>query len=115
MISLSEWTPIQENKLSISNSNPKSRKDKIHKADRWVNEWKKASKRHKKKIHKENKYVLMLRPKELNLTKLKEVTFRASYTEMREKLNIIIPKNYHNDVNKMSKPVEVIVKDLESD
>jgi len=47
------------------------------------------------------------------LAKLKEVTFRGSYTEMGEKLIIIVPKNYHSDIKKMSKPVEVIVRDLE--
>jgi hypothetical protein len=32
---------------------------------------------------------------------------------MGEKLIIIIPKNYHNDIKRMSKPVEVTVRDLE--
>lgn len=49
----------------------------------------------------------------IELAKLKEVVFRASYTEMGEKLIIIVPKNYHNDVKRMSKPVEVLVRDLE--
>ena len=49
----------------------------------------------------------------LELAKLKDVTFRASYTEMGDKLIIIVPKNYHNDIKKMNKPVEVVVKDLE--
>ena len=49
----------------------------------------------------------------IELAKLKEVVFRAPYTEMGEKLIIIIPKNYHSDVKRMSKPVEVVVKDLE--
>ncbi|HEU4468399.1 MAG TPA: hypothetical protein VFR61_05125 [Nitrososphaeraceae archaeon] len=53
--------------------------------------------------------------RDLDLTKLKQVTFRASYTEMGDKLIIIVPKNYHNDIRKMSKPVEVIVKDLDSE
>jgi hypothetical protein len=56
-----------------------------------------------------------LNSKEIELAKLKEVTFRASYTEMGDKLIIIVPKNYHNDIKKMSKPVEVVVKDLESE
>jgi hypothetical protein len=54
-----------------------------------------------------------LSSKEVELAKLKEVTFRASYTEMGDKLIIIVPKNYHSDVKRMSKPVEVIVRDLE--
>jgi hypothetical protein len=53
----------------------------------------------------------MLKSNEI-LGKLKEVTFRANYTEMGEKLIIIVPKNYHNDIKKMSKPIEVIVKEL---
>ncbi|TLX90876.1 MAG: hypothetical protein E6K94_05510 [Thaumarchaeota archaeon] len=57
----------------------------------------------------------MLNSKEvgLDLPKLKEVTFRGSYTEMGDKLIIIVPKNYHNDIKKMSKPIEVVVKDLD--
>lgn len=58
---------------------------------------------------------MYLNSKEIELAKLKEVTFRASYTEMGDKLIIIVPKNYHNDIKKMSKPVEVVVKDLESE
>jgi hypothetical protein len=54
-----------------------------------------------------------LNSKEIEIAKLKEVMFRASYTEMGDKLIIIVPKNYHNDIKKMSKPIEVIVKDLE--
>jgi hypothetical protein len=54
-----------------------------------------------------------LNSKEIELAKLKEVTFRASYTVMGDKVIIIVPKNYHNDIKKMSKPIEVIVKDLE--
>jgi hypothetical protein len=53
--------------------------------------------------------------KEIELAKLKEVTFRASYTVMGDKVIIIVPKNYHNDIKKMSKPIEVIVKDLEAE
>jgi hypothetical protein len=34
---------------------------------------------------------------------------------MGDKVIIIIPKNYHNDIKKMSKPIEVIVKDLEAE
>jgi len=49
----------------------------------------------------------------IELAKLKEVVFRAAYSEMGEKLIIIVPKNYHNDIKKMSKPVEVVVRDLE--
>ena len=55
----------------------------------------------------------MLKSKELILAKVKEVVFRAGYIEMGEKLIIIIPKNYHKDVKKMSKPIEVVVRDLE--
>jgi hypothetical protein len=53
-----------------------------------------------------------LNSKEIELAKLKEVTFRANYTEMGEKLIIVVPKNYHNDIKKMSKPIEVVVKDI---
>ncbi|HKX21338.1 MAG TPA: hypothetical protein VJM74_06675 [Nitrososphaeraceae archaeon] len=49
------------------------------------------------------------------MAKLQEVTFRASYTEMGGKLISIISKNYHNDVKKVSKPVEINVKLLKSD
>jgi len=49
----------------------------------------------------------------IELAKLKEVVFRAAYSEMGEKLIIIIPKNYHNDIKRMGKPVEVVVRDLE--
>ena len=49
----------------------------------------------------------------IELAKLKEVVFRAAYSEMGEKLIIIIPKNYHSDIKRMRKPVEVIVRDLE--
>jgi hypothetical protein len=56
-----------------------------------------------------------LNSKGIELAKLKEITFRASYTEMGDKLIIIVPKNYHNDLKKMSKPIEVIVKDLEAE
>ncbi len=49
----------------------------------------------------------------MELAKLKEVVFRAAYSEMGDKLIIIIPKNYHNDIKRMSKPVEVVVRDLE--
>lgn len=56
---------------------------------------------------------MYLNSKEIELAKLKEVTFRASYTEMGDKLIIIVPKNYHSDIKRMGKPIEVIVKDLE--
>ncbi|HVE37986.1 MAG TPA: hypothetical protein VNA18_07325 [Nitrososphaeraceae archaeon] len=49
----------------------------------------------------------------LELAKIKEVVFRAKYIEMGDKLIVIIPKNYHNDIKKMNKPVEIIVRDLE--
>lgn len=58
---------------------------------------------------------MYLNSKEIKSAKLKEVTFRASYTEMGDKVIIIVPKNYHNDIKKMSKPIEVIVKDLEAE
>ena len=35
------------------------------------------------------------------LAKLKEVVFRAGYSEMGDKLIIIIPKNYHNVVTEL--------------
>lgn len=43
----------------------------------------------------------------------KKINFRASYTEMGNKLIIIIPKNYHNDIRKMNKPIDVTVEELE--
>jgi hypothetical protein len=42
----------------------------------------------------------------------KKINFRAGYTEMGNKLIIIVPKNYHNDIKKMSKPVEVSVEEI---
>lgn len=46
---------------------------------------------------------------------VKPVSFRAGYTEMGNKLIIIVPKNYHNDIKKMRKPIEVTVKEIEDD
>jgi hypothetical protein len=43
----------------------------------------------------------------------KKINFRASYTEMGNKLIIIIPKNYHPDIKKMNKPIDVTVEELE--
>jgi hypothetical protein len=40
--------------------------------------------------------------------------FRASWSEMGNKVIIIIPKNYHDDVKKMNKTVEVIIQDIEN-
>jgi hypothetical protein len=51
--------------------------------------------------------------KVLELGKQKEVNFRASYTRMGNKLIIIVPKKYHEDIEQMDKPVEVIVKEIE--
>lgn len=42
-----------------------------------------------------------------------KVDFRAGYTEMGNKLIIIVPKNYHKDIKKMKKPVHVIVEELD--
>jgi len=42
-----------------------------------------------------------------------KVRFRAGYTEMGEKLIIIVPKNYHKDIKKMNKPIDVVVEELE--
>lgn len=42
----------------------------------------------------------------------KKISFRAGYTEMGNKLIIIVPKNYHNDIKKMSKPIEVSVEEI---
>jgi len=44
-----------------------------------------------------------------------KVEFRAGYTEMGDKLIIIVPKNYHRDIKKMDKPISVIVEELEDD
>lgn len=44
---------------------------------------------------------------------VKKVDFRANYTVMGDKLIIIVPKNYHNDIKKMKKPIHVIVEELE--
>ena len=48
----------------------------------------------------------------IELAKFMEVVFRAAYSEMGEKLIINVPKSYHDDIKKMSKPVEVTVRDL---
>jgi hypothetical protein len=45
----------------------------------------------------------------LNMGKLKEITFRGSYTEIGEKLIIIVPKNYLSEKKRMSKPVDAVV------
>lgn len=42
-----------------------------------------------------------------------QVNFRASYTEMGNKLIIIVPKKYHEDIKKMKKPIEVLVEAIE--
>jgi hypothetical protein len=42
----------------------------------------------------------------------KKISFRAGYTESGNKIIIIVPKNYHNDVRKMGKPVEVTVEEV---
>jgi hypothetical protein len=47
------------------------------------------------------------------LEMVRKVDFRANYTESGHKLIIIIPKNYHEDVKKMKKPIRVIVEELE--
>jgi len=44
---------------------------------------------------------------------MRKVEFRAGYTQMGEKLIIIVPKNYHKDILKMRKPIDVIVEELE--
>lgn len=44
---------------------------------------------------------------------IKKVDFRAGYTEMGNKLIIIVPKNYHKDIKKMNKPIHVIVEELD--
>ena len=43
----------------------------------------------------------------------KKIVFRAGYTESSNKIIIIVPKNYHNDIRKMRKPVEVSVEEVE--
>jgi hypothetical protein len=47
------------------------------------------------------------------LEMVKKVDFRANYTESGHKLIIIIPKNYHEDIKKMKKPVHITVEELE--
>jgi hypothetical protein len=47
------------------------------------------------------------------LEMVKKVNFRTNYTESGQKLIIIIPKNYHEDIKKMKKPVHIIVEELE--
>jgi hypothetical protein len=39
--------------------------------------------------------------------------FRSGYTESGNKIIIIVPKNYHNEIRKMSKPVEVTVEAID--
>lgn len=41
-----------------------------------------------------------------------KVDFRAGYTEMGTKLIIIVPKNYHKDILKMNKPIQVTVEEI---
>lgn len=60
-----------------------------------------------------DKQLCIIMIKSIELAKLKEVIFRASYSEMGTKLIIIVPKNYHDDIKKMNKPVEVTVRDLD--
>ena len=43
----------------------------------------------------------------------KKIVFRAGYTDSGNKIIIIVPKNYHNDIRKMGKPVEVSVEEVE--
>lgn len=47
------------------------------------------------------------------LEMVRKVDFRANYTESGHKLIIIIPKNYHDDIKKMKKPVHIIVEELD--
>ena len=47
------------------------------------------------------------------LVSLKRIVFRAKYGKMGDKIIIIVPKNYHNDIMKMDNPIEVSVQDLE--
>ena len=42
----------------------------------------------------------------------KKITFRAGYTDTGNKIIILVPKNYHNDVRKMKKPIEVSVEEI---
>ena len=42
-----------------------------------------------------------------------KIEFRAGYTETGNKILIIVPKNYHPDIRKMNKPINVIVEELE--
>lgn len=42
-----------------------------------------------------------------------KVNFIANYTTMGDKLIIVIPKNYHNLIKKLKKPVNVTIEDLE--
>ena len=44
----------------------------------------------------------------------KKVNFIANYASMGDKLIIVIPKNYHNLVKKLNKPVNVTLEDLEN-
>jgi hypothetical protein len=43
----------------------------------------------------------------------KRLSFVANYGIQGEKMIIIVPKNYHKDLQKFKKPVKVIVEDMD--
>lgn len=43
----------------------------------------------------------------------KKLAFRASWSEMGNKIIIIVPKNYHDDIKRMNKTVEVVIQDID--
>ena len=53
--------------------------------------------------------------KSVEMVRSKKLSFRASWSEMGNKVIIIVPKNYHDDIKRMNKTVEVIIEDIDSE
>ena len=53
--------------------------------------------------------------KSVEMVKSKKLGFRANWSEMGNKVIIIVPKNYHDDIKRMNKTVEVIIEDIDSE
>lgn len=43
----------------------------------------------------------------------KKIYFRAGFTESGDKIIIIVPKKYHNDIRRIGKPIDVTVEEVE--
>lgn len=44
----------------------------------------------------------------------KKINFRAGFTESGDKIIIIVPKKYHNDLRMIGKPIDVTVEEVEN-